>query len=88
MQALMFDSDTKWIQRATSKVIMPILVSISTKSISYVVPKLTTFATQKNKPLTMTEGIPDFSISIKANDTKELKPALRIIMRKIIRYIF
>lgn len=72
-------------QRATIKVIMPILASIYTRSKSYVVPKLTTFATQKNMPLTITEGMPDFSISMKAKDTKELNPALRMMMRKIIR---
>lgn len=85
MQSLMYDSEAKWMQSATIKVIIPILASISTRSTSYVVAKLTTFATQKNIPLTITEGMPDFSISMKAKDTKELKPALRIIIRMIIR---
>ena len=59
------------------------LRSVGKKSMTSIVTKLETFAIQKKNPLTISDFIPYFYISIKANETNELKPALSTMMMKI-----
>ena len=70
-------------KKATGSVIKLRLISLLTRSTISVVAKLTTLATQKNIPLIITLGMPDFSISMKAKETKALYPALSIMIKKI-----
>jgi hypothetical protein len=58
------------------------LRSVGRISTIYMPMRLTTLATQKKKPLMTKELIFSFSISTKASDTKELKPALSTMMTK------
>ena len=64
------------------------LRSVLLKSTKVIVMKFDTFAIQKKKPLTISDFMPSFYISIKESDTKELKPALKTMMRKIKKYKF
>ena len=57
--------------------------SVEIRSTISIVKKLDTLATQKKKPLMISDFIPSFYISMKARETKELKPALRTIIMKI-----
>jgi hypothetical protein len=59
------------------------LISVGTISTSSIPKRLKRLATQKKKPLIINELILSFSISTKARDTKELKPALRTMITKI-----
>jgi len=59
------------------------LISVGTMSISSIPKRLKTLPTQKKKPLIINELIFSFSISTKARETKELKPALSTIITKI-----
>ena len=59
------------------------LTSVGKTSTSYIPTKFITFATQKKNPLMINELMFSFYISTKAKDTKELKPALRMMMTKI-----
>ena len=58
-------------------------ISVEIRSTISIVKKLETFAIQKKKPLMISDFIPSFYISMKARDTKELKPARSTIMIKI-----
>ena len=75
-------------KNATGSVIRLRLISLLTRSTSSVVAKFTTFPIQKNIPLIITLGMPDFSISMKASDTKALYPALNTTIKKINRLRF
>lgn len=70
-------------KKATGSVIKLRLISLLTRSTISVVAKLTTLATQKNIPLIITLGMPDFSISKNAKETKALYPALSTMIKKI-----
>ena len=59
------------------------LISVSIRSTISMVMKFDTLAIQKKKPLMMSDFIPFFYISMKARETKELKPALRTMMINI-----
>lgn len=48
------------------------LMFMSIRSTIYIPRKFEVFATQKNIPLIITEGIEDFSSSMKAKETNEL----------------
>ena len=58
------------------------------KSIISIVIKFDTLAIQKKNPLTTSDLTPPFSISIKARETNELKPALKTMITKIKKYRF
>ena len=58
-------------------------ISVEIRSTISIVKKLETFAIQKKKPLMISDFIPSFYISMKARETKELKPALSTIIIKI-----
>lgn len=70
-------------QTATVRVKKVILISIFTKSTISIPIKFTTFATQKNKPLTVTPETPELSIYRNASDTNELYPARSTIINPI-----
>ena len=59
------------------------LKSVGMMSTSSMPIRLTTLATQKKKPLITKELIFSFSISTKASDTNELKPARSTMITKI-----
>lgn len=59
-------------QTTTVSVRSDMLKSLSSRSTTYMPRRFITLATQKNMPLIITEGMPDFYIYTKAKDTKEL----------------
>jgi hypothetical protein len=59
------------------------LISILIKSTTYIPNKFTTFATQKNSPLTITPDNPEPYICSKASVTNELYPARNITINPI-----
>ena len=73
-------------ERTIPAIIIDKLMSTFIKSTISIVAKLIKLAIQKKIPLTTTEDIPDFYISIKESDTKELNPALSTTISPIIRY--
>ena len=81
----LFTVTTHIITKSDSKNKLRSVLVMSTK---VMVMKFDTFAIQKKKPLTISDFIPSFYISMKESDTKELKPALKTIIRKIKKYKF